>query len=206
MLGFYNYTVVLTYVGMLIGFAGMTFAMNGNLQSALICLMVAGMCDMFDGKIASTKERTAQEKRFGVQIDSLSDLICFGGLPAIIVYTVSNSSVLTFYIAGLYFLCALIRLAWFNVDEEERQKSSDGPREFYLGMPVTTIALLLPALLGLGRLYGWPLNPVGIGVLVFSGLAFLTPFRLKKPKLLGKICMLLCGCAELAILLMGVKL
>ena len=123
-----------------------------------------------------------------------------------IVWCAAGASPLSLCVGGGYALCALIRLAWFNVDEEERQKSSDGPREFYLGMPVTTIALLLPALLGLGRLYGWPLNPVGIGVLVFSGLAFLTPFRLKKPKLRGKICMLLCGCAELAILLMGVKL
>ena len=49
--------------------------------------MIAGLCDMFDGKIASTMERTRQEKRFGVQIDSLSDLICFGVLPALIVYS-----------------------------------------------------------------------------------------------------------------------
>ena len=68
MLGVYNYTVVLTYEGMLIGVFGMTRAMQGDLQSALFCLMLAGFCDMFDGKIASTKMRTQQEKRFGIQI------------------------------------------------------------------------------------------------------------------------------------------
>ena len=48
-----------------------------NLDSELK-YMAAGFCDMFDGKIASTRKRTRQEKRFGIQIDSLSDLACFG--------------------------------------------------------------------------------------------------------------------------------
>ena len=54
MLGFYNYTVVLTYVGMLTGFAGILFAAGGQVSPALLCLLGAGFCDMFDGKIAST--------------------------------------------------------------------------------------------------------------------------------------------------------
>lgn len=86
MLGFYNYTVVLTYVGMLTGFAGILFAAGGQVSPALLCLLGAGFCDMFDGKIASTRPRTQQEKRFGIQIDSLSDLVCFGVLPAVIVW------------------------------------------------------------------------------------------------------------------------
>lgn len=79
MLGVYNYTVLLTYIGMLTGLTGIGCAMGGRIPWALLCLLLAGLCDMFDGKIASTKkDRTPQEKRFGVQIDSLSDLICFG--------------------------------------------------------------------------------------------------------------------------------
>ena len=71
MLGIYNYTVILTYIGMLVSFLGLSFAMGGNIQAALLCLMISGVCDMFDGKIASTMERTKQQKRFGIQIDSL---------------------------------------------------------------------------------------------------------------------------------------
>ena len=206
MLGVYNYTVVLTYIGMLMGFTGISFAMSGNLLGALLCLMIAGFCDMFDGKIASTMVRTVQEKRFGIQIDSLSDLICFGVLPAVIVCSIAPAGTITFLVSGIYVLAALIRLAWFNVDEEERQNQSDGAREYYLGLPVTTSALLLPALLGMGWLRGWALAPVGTVLLAVMGLAFLTPFRLKKPHLPGKIGMLLCGCGELVILLMGVNL
>ncbi len=206
MLGVYNYTVILTYIGMLMGFTGIAGAMGGHLHTALLCLMMAGFCDMFDGKVASTKtDRTPQEKRFGIQIDSLSDLICFGVLPAVTVFSTARNSVLTFVVAGLFALCALVRLAWFNVDEEERQNSCDDPREFYLGLPVTTAALFLPTVLGLGEIYGWNLQLAGTIVLVAMGVAFLTPFQLKKPQTPGKIGMILCGCCELLILLVGVK-
>ncbi len=206
MLGVYNYTVILTYLGMLISFSGITFALNGSIHSALVCLMISGVCDMFDGKIASTKTRTAKEKRFGIQIDSLSDLICFGALPAVIIYITSSGSNSSFYIAGLYLLCALIRLSWFNVDEEERQACTQEPREVYLGLPVTTAALVIPALIGLGQVNNWPLDKLGPVILLVMAVAFVTPFRLKKPALPGKIVMLLCGGAELFILFAGANL
>lgn len=206
MLGVYNYTVILTYFGMLISFTGITCALQGNLHGALVCLMISGVCDMFDGKIASTKVRTPQEKRFGIQIDSLSDLICFGILPAVVVYTVSGRSSLSFYLSAFYLLCALIRLAWFNVDEEARQSGSEGGREVYLGLPVTTAALVIPALMGLGRLGRWPLELLGPVALLAMGVAFLLPFRLRKPALPGKVGMVLCGGAEFFLLCMAVDL
>ena len=204
MLGFYNYTVILTYLGMLSGFTGITFTLSGNVHAALICLMIAGLCDMFDGKVASTmKTRTAQEKRFGVQIDSLSDLICFGVLPAMIIYTYCEASRFSFYFAGLYALCALIRLAWFNVDEEERQNQEDGGRQIYLGLPVTTSALIIPILMGIGGRLNWPMEKIGPWLLLVIATAFLTPFRLRKPALFGKIVMLIVGAVGMGLLLAG---
>ena len=79
MLGYYDYTVVLTYVSLVISIVGITNAIQGNFRIAILCLAVSGLCDMFDGKIARTKKnRTEEEKRFGIQIDSLCDVICFG--------------------------------------------------------------------------------------------------------------------------------
>ena len=90
LLGYYNYTVILTYIGMITGFAGIINAFGGNIFGSLICLMAAGFCDMFDGAVASTMSLTSREKSFGIQIDSLSDLICFGVLPAVIVYNLKQ--------------------------------------------------------------------------------------------------------------------
>ena len=182
MLGFYNYTVILTYLGMLTGFAGIVRVFSGDIRGAIVCLMIAGVCDMFDGTIASTMERTKQEKRFGVQIDSLSDLVCFGVLPALIVYA-GGSGGLRFIPCALYLLCALIRLSWFNVDEEERQEKEGGHRTAYLGLPVTSAALIFPALMGLGLRYHWQLQTIAPIVMALTAAAFLTPFRLKKPGL-----------------------
>ena len=203
MIGFYNYTVILTYIGMLMGFTGITFALNGDVHTALICLMAAGVCDMFDGKIASTMDRTVSEKHFGIQIDSLSDLICFGILPAIIVYTVSGQSTLSFCVSGLYVLAALIRLAWFNVDEQDRQSISDGPREYYLGLPVTSAALLIPIAVEVINSTGLSAGRFFPLVLFATGAAFLCPFRLKKPALLGKISMIAVGSTAMTLLFLG---
>lgn len=205
MIGCYNYTVILTYIGTVFGFMGITYTFGGSLRMALICLMVAGFCDMFDGKIASTMKRTKQEKRFGIQIDSLSDLVCFGVLPAMIGFRCSGGKPMHAFIPAAYVLCALIRLAWFNVDEEERQDSEEKGRKIYLGLPVTTAALLLPLFAGGAQLLKLPVEKFCPWLLLVIAAAFITPFRLKKPHALGKIMMTMCGAAALALVLIGVK-
>lgn len=203
MIGYYNYTVILTYIGMISGFVGIAKISGGELKSALICLMVAGLCDMFDGRIASTMVRTKQEKCFGIQIDSLSDLVCFGVLPALIVFRCSDGKLIHLAICAVYLLCALIRLAWFNVDEEERQSSQDGPRVGYLGLPVTSAALIVPLFWGVRQALGVKTGPASPWLLLAVSAAFICPLRLRKPGLAAKLGIMVFGLAELASLLMG---
>ena len=205
MIGYYNYTVILTYIGTLFGFTGITCIWNNNLKLALICLMISGFCDMFDGKIASTMERTKEEKRFGVQIDSLSDLICFGVLPALIAFHCSNGEFLQLIISAAYVLCALIRLAWFNVDEEQRQDFEEKSRKSYLGLPVTTVALLLPFFISGAQFFKLPLDKLCPWLLLIIAVGFISPFCLRKPNAVGKLIMTLCGIAALALVLIGVR-
>lgn len=201
LIGYYNYTVVLTYIGMLVGFMGIVFASANKTSQAIVCLMVSGLCDMFDGAIASTRQRTKQEKRFGVQIDSLSDLICFGVLPACI--TVSNNkAIVSVIICGFYILTALIRLAYYNVDEEERQNNTTDRRKIYLGLPVTSIALLYPIIfLKYGINNSCVIYPVLLAVV---GIAFVVPFKLKKCNLVGEAILTVVGIIVLIKLLTGI--
>ncbi len=137
---------------------------------------------MFDGTIASTnKNRSEEEKSFGIQIDSLSDLICFGVLPASLVYSMSDTNVVVLFICGLYVLCALIRLAHFNVDEQERQKRSSEPRAYYQGLPVTLSAVFIPVAFEINEMFIIT-QYVGLAIVLFvMGILFLLPFPLKKP-------------------------
>lgn len=145
LLGHYDYTVILTYCGMLFAFCGILRAVSQNYWEAVFCLMSAGFCDMFDGAVASTKaDRTADGKRFGIQIDSLSDLVSFGVLPGVFVYMITGKNAAVGLICALFVLCALIRLAYFNVLEEKRQEQTDRRCRSFLGVPVTTSAILLP--------------------------------------------------------------
>lgn len=203
LLGFYNYTVILTYIGMLSGFYGLLSCLKGNIYASVVALMVAGFCDMFDGAIASTMVRTDEEKCFGIQIDSLSDLICFGVLPGILAYSVQPESKVTMIVSGLYVLCALIRLSWFNVDEQARQKKSTSRRETYYGLPVTTAALFVPMVYSASVIQNKSAGVPLTFLLGIMGLLFLTPFQLKKPAQAGKTAVVACGVVALSLVVLS---
>ncbi|EJX02597.1 Phosphatidylserine synthase [gut metagenome] len=134
MLGFYDYTVVLTYISLGISIVGMFQALQGNFKIAIFCLALSGLCDMFDGKIARTKKnRTEDEKKFGIQIDSLCDVVCFGIFPIIICYCLGMHSLVSMSILVLYGVASVIRLGYFNVTEEKRQNDTEELRPFLSG-------------------------------------------------------------------------
>ena len=201
--GYYNYTVILTYLGMLFGFTGIVYITEGEHSLAIICLMIAGVCDMFDGAGAATKQRDINEKRFGIQIDSLSDLICFGILPALITYFLCGRSEFAFLSGCLYVLCALIRLAYFNVLEEERQTKESGTRRAYQGLPVTASALILPVVYTVTRIYFRGKIFVMPTVLILMAIAFVSPLKVKKPHFVEKMAIILAGILEFGVLLLG---
>lgn len=151
MIGFYNYTVILTYIGLLSSVYGITQTFEHHYAIAFLCLVVSGICDLFDGKVArSKKDRTDHEKVFGIQIDSLCDLVCFGVLPACIGYSYGFNHGLGLISAMMIVLGGVIRLGYFNVMEEERQRNTEENRKEYQGLPITTTSIILP-LLYVGR-------------------------------------------------------
>lgn len=194
MIGFYNYTVILTYCGLLTSVLGMFFAFTGNISGAIICLIVAGGCDMFDGKVARTKkDRTAEEKSFGIQIDSLCDVVCFGVFPTIIGFCLGATAWWQVLIGGFFTLCGLIRLGYYNVTEEIRQASTDKKREGYCGLPITASALFMPMLLAFSKPLGAAL-PICYSLLqLVIGICYITPFNVKKPGKVEMIIMLIIG-------------
>ena len=182
MIGFYSYTVVLTYLGLASSAIGMILTFQGFAKYALFCLAFSGLCDMFDGKVARMKKnRTEDEKRFGIQIDSLCDVVCFGAFPMILCYSIGMRGPAGISILIFYLIAGVIRLAFFNVMEEKRQEETDEARKYYQGLPITSIAIILPLFCTLRPLLGHRfLSELHICILTV-GLLFIINFPLRKP-------------------------
>lgn len=208
MLGFYNYTVVLTYVGLVSTVIGISEVLAGNYINAMLCLLFSGTCDMFDGVVArKCTKRSEDAKKFGIQIDSLCDVICFGVFPAIFNYAYCISvkpgmRIIALTISAFFALTAVIRLAYFNVTEEKRQQETSEVRKYYQGLPVTSVAGLLPLLFifrGLIDTYFYIVLSI---FTVVVGVLFIYDFKMPKPHKRGLIIMTVCGAAIIAILLL----
>ena len=182
-LGFYDYTVVLTYISLGISVLGITMALEGNFRMAIFCLALSGFCDMFDGKIARTKKnRTEDEKNFGIQIDSLCDVVCFGVFPAMICYCLGVNTPAGVAALIFYSIASVIRLAYFNVTEAKRQTQTEENRKYYQGLPITSMAIILPFLYLMRRYYMIHFLIVIHIAVIIVGLLFILNIKVKKPQ------------------------
>lgn len=182
-IGFYDYTVILTYMSLISAFFGMIFASKGIFTAAVLCLVFSGICDAFDGTVArSKKNRTEDEKAFGIQLDSLCDVISFGVFPAFLCYCLGMKSIPGILILCAYCVCAVIRLAFFNVIEGKRQQSEEGSNKMYRGLPVTSISMIFPVVFMVGSFLPngllLPLLHVMMAVVAFL---FILDIPIKKP-------------------------
>lgn len=184
-IGVYDYTVLLTYLSLISSVFGMIQALNGNFTAAIFALAFSGVCDAFDGRVARTKKnRTEDEKNFGIQLDSLCDVICFGLFPALICYLLGLRGTIGCIIIAFYCLCAVIRLAFFNVMEAKRQRTEGGCAKVYRGLPVTSISIILPLAFWLQYLIPDSAFPVLLHFVLFvTGFLFILDFKLRKPGL-----------------------
>ena len=181
-IGVYDYTVILTYMSLVSGLIGAKLAFDGQIMWAILCVGISGFLDMFDGVVARTKKnRTEDQKNFGIQLDSLCDVVCFGVVPAIILYFSGVDEIWGIAFLIFYVLCAVIRLAFFNVLETKRQRSEGGCAKAYRGLPVTTAAIILPACFLVGLvLPDNVMNVIHHVLPVVVGLMFITDVRVPK--------------------------
>lgn len=183
MLGFYNVSVILTYLGLSSAVCGIMLAMDGRAGAAVALLMLSGVCDMFDGKIARATKRSEDAKTFGIQIDSLCDLVCFGVLPAVIAHCFGVGGVFGCAVLALYVLGAVIRLGYFNVIEQKRQQTTDEEKDSFHGLPVTTVAMLMPAYLAVSLFaFGQISAAVTTAFMLIVALLFVVDLHIRNPR------------------------
>ncbi len=219
MIGVYDYTVILTYLSLISGVLGIIIAVTGvgHPEIGIFFLMLSGILDAFDGRVARTKKnRTETEKNFGVQIDSLADLICFGVLPVSIGLAQLRISgifteivrrreyegsfamlIILLVIALFYVLAALIRLAYFNATSEIRsEEASKTGITYYIGVPVTASALVFPLVMIIHFFSDWDLTIFYFMMMLIMAMAFVINIKVRKPGNLGFAIIILLGLIE----------
>jgi CDP-diacylglycerol--serine O-phosphatidyltransferase len=121
---------LVTTASLMLGFWSITQSIQGHWDRAAWGIVLAGIADMMDGRIARATQSTS---KFGVEYDSLADVVSFGLAPALLVYTwaLAPMGQRGWLLASLFAICAALRLARFNVQQHVEERNS------YQGLPST---------------------------------------------------------------------
>lgn len=160
MLRFLDAANALTLVSLVAALSSAALAINGQTGFALVALIVSGICDIFDGMVARRLTRSENAQRFGGTLDSLVDACAFGFAPSVLFYCSGMRSVPEMIIWTLFPISVVWRVTYFEVigmqsstgngEEEPQMPSERPPLRFYMGLPATYAALLLPLAAMLG--------------------------------------------------------
>ncbi|TCO72377.1 CDP-alcohol phosphatidyltransferase family protein [Rhodovulum euryhalinum] len=186
---------MVTLAGMCVGLTSIRFAMDERFGAAVVLILLAAVMDGLDGLIARRLQATSE---IGAQLDSLSDFLCFGVAPAVLIYKflLAPAGSLGWIFVLVFAAATCLRLARFNVMSGKAQ-DVDTANTHFLGVPAPAGAMLglLPAFATLGGVVAFDQAPlvvavwIGIvAVLMISKLRTLSPKAIRVPRrLIGPI-------------------
>jgi CDP-diacylglycerol--serine O-phosphatidyltransferase len=165
--GIYILPNLFTTGSLFAGFYGIVATMNGNFDVAALWILISSIFDGLDGKVARL---TGTSSKFGVEYDSLADLVAFGVAPGILMYAwaLKPFGRLGWLAAFLFVVCGALRLARFNVQVNTVESKR------FVGLPIPAAASMVSATVLLFHHFGWPgsFKKLAILILIYL-LAFL---------------------------------
>jgi len=134
--GVFLLPVTITSVGLLAGFYSLISAINAHFELAAVMVAVAFVCDGLDGRVARASRTSSQ---FGLEYDSLADVVAFGVAPAGVMYmwALKPLGAWGWLVSGMYVVCAALRLARFNIQTATMDKRR------FTGLPVPGAAVVI---------------------------------------------------------------
>lgn len=150
-----------TIAAFVFGFNSILLAINGQIKGAITFILISALFDLFDGRVA---RMLGASSKFGAELDSLSDMVCFGIATSLIVlfYTGSSSKIL--YMSIIFFsICSLIRLARFNLDIQPPIYM----KSFFMGVPTPSGFLLGVLPITVDFAWGYEINPLYYSIYLF---------------------------------------
>lgn len=161
-----------TSANLLFGFLSITFAMKGQYSNAAWAILLASVFDLLDGRVARLTKTTTS---FGVEFDSLCDLVSFGMAPSLLMYIACLQNYGRFGLAAaiIFTLCGALRLARFNV------LASVLPKAYFQGLPIPIASATIATFVFFAEEMQYSITnsiPVLLMVLVL-GLLMISTFR-----------------------------
>ena len=158
---------VLTLAALCSGLTGIRFALQGEFRLAVIAIIVAAIFDALDGRVARRLGVTSQ---FGAELDSLSDFLCFGVAPALVLYLASmkDGGSLGWVVTLMFPICSALRLARFNTGLLSDSPPPAWTGSYFTGVPAPAGALLalIPLLVSFEINAAWPRHPLVVGAIL----------------------------------------
>ena len=179
---------VLTLASLCSGLTAIRFGLQGQMKLAVIAIFVAAVLDALDGRVA---RRLGVTSRFGAELDSLSDFLCFGVAPALVLYmsSLSDAGSLGWVVTLMFPICSALRLARFNTGLLSDVPPPAWTGQYFTGVPAPAGALLalIPLVVSFEAEAAWPRHPIVVGVVlvVVGGLMVsrLPTFSFKKGRI-----------------------
>ncbi len=177
-IGIYNLPFGVTILGLWFALWACILSYQDRFELSVICFVLAGLCDLFDGVVARRSKRSDEEERFGLYIDSTVDAISFGFVPIMILLHSGFDTTSDYFLYAFYCFSAVIRLSYFNLLNDRRQ----GVSGYYTGLPVTYSALVLPLVWTIGLFIPKTLSDVLVRLALFLlAFFFVLKVPIKKP-------------------------
>src|SRR5882672_6502595 len=167
---------ILTLLALCAGMTAIRFALNGNFQAAVYAIIVAGVLDGLDGRVARLLKVTSQ---FGAELDSLSDFVSFGVAPAAVMYlwTMSDMHSVGWAIVLIYAVCCALRLARFNT--QLSAEPAPAVAGYFTGVPAPGGAgLVIMPMFASFEWGDWIVRSPYLGAVWISGIALLMVSRI----------------------------
>jgi CDP-diacylglycerol--serine O-phosphatidyltransferase len=171
--GIYILPNLFTTGSLFAGFYGMVASMSGDYRIAAIWILVSAVFDGLDGKVARA---TGTTSKFGVEYDSLADLVAFGVAPGLMMYSwaLKPFGRLGWLAAFLFVVCGALRLARFNVQVNTVESKR------FVGLPIPAAASMVSATVIFFHHFGWPSSYKKLAIIVLIYLlAFLMVSNVK---------------------------
>ncbi|MGH8694329.1 MAG: CDP-diacylglycerol--serine O-phosphatidyltransferase [Burkholderiales bacterium] len=145
---------ILTVLALCAGLTSLRFALQDRWEEAVAAIVVAGVLDGLDGRIARMTNATSE---FGVELDSIADVVTFGVAPAVLAYTWGYGSTpgierLAWGVSFFFLICGALRLARFNVMARAPRFTLPGSspkldKRYFVGLPIPAAAGMLAAII-----------------------------------------------------------